>query len=44
MKKNRGKELLVFGFSMAALICAVVSLNDSLNLLVEKEEAAKEAK
>lgn len=38
MKKVFGKELIVLWISLAALICAALSLNDSLNQLAEKEQ------
>jgi len=38
MKKTFGKELFVLWFSLGALICAVLSLNNSLNELADKEE------
>ncbi len=38
MKKVFTKDLLVLWIALAALICAALSLNRSLNLLVEKEQ------
>ena len=38
MKKVFGKELIVLWVSLAALICAALSLNTSLNQLVGKEQ------
>ena len=38
MKKVFSKELLVLWLSLAALICAALSLNTSLNLLGKKEQ------
>jgi len=38
MKKVFGKELIVLWISLAALICAALSLNTSLNRLANKEE------
>ena len=38
MKKIFSKELLVLWLSLAALICAVLSLNSSLNLLAKTKE------
>ena len=38
MKKTPGKELIVFWISMTALVCACVSLNASLEQLVEKRQ------
>ena len=38
MKKVFGKELIVLWISLAALICAAMSLNASLNQLVGKEQ------
>ncbi len=35
MKKYFSKELIVLWFSLAAFICAVLSLNSSLNLLAK---------
>ena len=32
------KELIVLWISLAALICAALSLNDSLNQLTDKEQ------
>ena len=37
MKKGFGKEVIIWWFSVAALICAAISLNDSLNQLAKKE-------
>ena len=37
MKKVFGKELFVLWIALAALICAALSLNDSLNQLVDNE-------
>ena len=37
MKKAFGKELIVLWISLAALICAALSLNDSLDRLAKKE-------
>ena len=38
MKKVFGKEMIVLWVSLAALVCAAISLNDSLNQLAEKEQ------
>ena len=38
MKKVFGKELIVLWISLAALICAALSLNASLNELTDKEQ------
>jgi hypothetical protein len=38
MKKVFGKELFVLWFALAALICAGLSLNTSLNQLVSREQ------
>lgn len=38
MKKVFGKEMIVLWVSLAALVCATISLNDSLNQLAEKEQ------
>ena len=38
MKKIIGKEMIVFWVSLAALVCAAISLNDSLNQLAEEEQ------
>ena len=38
MKKVFGKELVVLWISLAALVCAVMSLNASLNQLAGKEQ------
>ena len=38
MKKNSKKGLVVFWISLAALVCAAVNLNDSLNELADKEQ------
>ena len=38
MKKVFSKELIVLCISLAALICAALSLNTSLNLLVSKDQ------
>lgn len=38
MKKVFGKELIVLWISLAALICAALSLNDSLNQLTDTEQ------
>ena len=38
MKKVFGKELVVLWISLAALICAAMSLNASLNQLAGKEQ------
>ena len=38
MKKVFGKELFVLWLALAALICAGLSLNSSLNLLANKEQ------
>ena len=38
MKKIFKKDLIVLWISLAALICAAITLNSSLNLLVNKEE------
>ena len=38
MKKNFSKELIVLSLSLAALICAALSLNSSLNLLATKTQ------
>ena len=38
MKKAFGKELIVLWISLAALICAAISLNASLNQLAGKEQ------
>lgn len=38
MKKVFGKELVVLWISLAALVCAAMSLNTSLNQLVSKEQ------
>ena len=38
MKKIFNKELLVLWLSLAALICAALSLNSSLNLLAKTKE------
>lgn len=38
MKKVFSKELIVLWISLAALICAALSLNTSLNRLANKEE------
>lgn len=38
MKKVFSKELLVLWLSLAALICAALNLNTSLNQLANKEE------
>lgn len=37
MKKIFSKDLIVLWISLAALICAAISLNSSLNQLSEKE-------
>ncbi len=39
MKKVFSKELIVLWLSLAALICAALSLNGSLNQLADKEQA-----
>ena len=38
MKKIFSKELIVLWLSLAALICAALSLNSSLNLLATKTQ------
>ena len=38
MKKIFKKDLIVLFISLAALICAAIALNSSLNLLADKEE------
>jgi hypothetical protein len=38
MKKTFTKDLFVLWFALAALICAALNLNSSLNKLVNKEE------
>lgn len=38
MDKAVKKDLFVFLISLTALICAVVTLNDSLNQLTKKEQ------
>jgi hypothetical protein len=38
MEKTFTKELFILWFALAALICAALSLNTSLTLLVDKEE------
>ena len=38
MKKVFGKELFVLWIALAALVCAAISLNTSLEMLLEKEE------
>ena len=38
MKKVFGKELIVLWIALAALICAAMSLNTSLNQLANKEQ------
>ena len=38
MKKIFSKELLVLWLSLAALICAALSLNSSLNLLAKTKQ------
>ena len=38
MKKVFGKEMIVLWVSLAALVCAAISLNDSLNQLAENEQ------
>ena len=38
MKKVFGKELIVLWISLAALICAAMNLNASLNKLADQEE------
>ena len=37
MKKVFTKDLFILWFALAALICAVLTLNSSLNKLAEKE-------
>ena len=37
MKKVFTKDLFILWFALAALICAALTLNSSLNQLVEKE-------
>ena len=38
MKNILKKDVIVFGLSLAALICAAISLNNSLNELENKEQ------
>ena len=38
LKSVFGKELFVLWFALAALICAAMSLNSSLNQLVDREQ------
>ena len=38
MKKVFGKELFVLWLALAALICAALSLNNSLNQLITMKE------
>jgi len=38
MEKTFTKDLFILWFALAALICAALNLNDSLDLLVKKEE------
>ncbi len=38
MKQIFTKDLLVLWIALAALICAALALNDSLNQLTEKEQ------
>ena len=38
MKKFFNKDLLVFWLSFAAMVCAVISLNDTLNKLENKKQ------
>ena len=38
MKKIIGKEMIVFWVSLGVLVCAAISLNDSLNQLAEEEQ------
>ena len=38
MKKVFGKEMIVLWVSLASLVFAAMSLNDSLNQLAEKEQ------
>ena len=38
MKKTFTKDLFILWLALAALICAALALNNSLNLLVDKEE------
>ena len=38
MKKVFGKELIVLWIALAALICAALSLNNSLKQLASREE------
>lgn len=38
MKKTFNKDLFVLWFALAALICAALSLNSSLNKLVNSEQ------
>ena len=38
MKKFFNKDLLVLWLSFAAMVCAVISLNDSLNKLEKKNQ------
>lgn len=38
MKKLFGKEMIVLWVSLAALVCAALSLNGSLNRLVKEEQ------
>ncbi len=38
MKQIFGKDLIVLLIALAALICAALALNDSLNQLTEKEQ------
>ena len=38
MEKTFTKDLFILWLALGALICAALNLNDSLNLLVEKEE------
>ena len=38
MKKLFNKDLLVFWLSFAAMVCAVISLNDTLNKLENKKQ------
>ena len=38
MKKIFTKDLFILFLALAALICAVLALNNSLNLLTDKEQ------
>ena len=38
LKSVFGKELFVLWFALAALVCAAMSLNSSLNRLADKEQ------